>query len=125
MLPGAILVMPVLVNAAEFDDMVDTVALAEGNFALFKGLEAHWALEPDLVLVESDRTNRYLHNLLRDTKVRQMLENVTVIGDLDDTSSDISVTELCTDDKTVSSWEQQIRSASRFTALATNKDLGQ
>jgi len=83
-----------------------------------EGLEAHLAMEPDFVLVdETDGTYVYLHNLPRDSKVRHALKNVTVIGELDEHSNAISVSELIVDDKSVWSWEEQKKAGIPFYGL--------
>jgi len=116
---GAVFAMPLLVNAAEFKGQVVGHSCAnDAELCPLKGLEAHLAMEPDFVLVdETDGTYVYLHNLPRDSKVRHALKNVTVIGELDEHSNAISVSELIVDDKTVWSWEEQKKAGIPFYGL--------
>ena len=116
---SAALVMPVLVSAAEFTGQVVGHSCAnDAKLCPLEGLEAHLAMEPDFVLVdESDGTYVYLHNLPRDSKVRHALKNVTVIGELDEHSNAISVSELIVDDKSVWSWEEQKKAGIPFYGL--------
>jgi len=116
---SAALVMPVLVSAAEFKGQVVGHSCAHhAELCPLKGLEAHLAMEPDFVLVdETDGTYVYLHNLPRDSKVRHALKHVTVIGELDEHSNAISVSELIVDDKSVWSWKEQKKAGIPFYGL--------
>jgi len=116
---GAVFAMPLLVNAAEFTGQVVGHSCAnDAKLCPLEGLEAHLAMEPDFVLVdETDGTYVYLHNLPRDSKVRHALKNVTVIGELDEHSNAISVSELIVDDKSVWSWEEQKKAGIPFYGL--------
>lgn len=56
-------------------------------------LDPHLALEPDFVLVVGDGYY-FLPNLPRDTKVRYVLETMTIKGNVDDKYNSIIVDEL-------------------------------
>ena len=119
LLLGVVFSVPLLVNAAEFTGQVVGHSCAHhAKLCPLEGLEAHLAMEPDFVLYdESDGTYVYLHNLPRDSKVRHALKNVTVIGELDEHSNAISVSELIVDDKSVWSWEEQKKAGIPFYGL--------
>ena len=110
LLLGAVLVMPVLVSAAEFTGTVVGHSCAnEKGLCPLEGLEEHLVMEQDFVLVdESDGTYVYLHNLPRDSKVRHALKEVTIIGELDEKSRSISVEELIVDGRKTWTWERQL-----------------
>jgi len=119
LLLGVVLSVPLLVNAAEFTGQVVGHSCAHiAKLCPLEGLEAHLAMEPDFVLYdETDGTYVYLHNLPRDSKVRHALKHVTVIGELDEHSNAISVSELIVDDKSVWSWEEQKKAGIPFYGL--------
>ncbi len=124
---GTALVMPVLVSAAEFTgQVVGHSCTSHAKLCPLEGHEEHLAMGPDFVLVdESDGTYVYLHNLPRDLKVRHALKKVTVIGEMNETSNGIAVTEMVVDGKTVWSWEQQTKGAAHITASDLNNSFGQ
>jgi len=115
MLLGAVLIMPVLVSAAEFKGQVVGHSCANvKHICPLEGLEEHLALEPDFVLVdESDGTYVYLHNLPRDSKVRHALKKVTVIGEMDEKSNAVAVKELIVDGRKVWTWERQLKEGAK------------
>lgn len=116
---GAVFVMPLLVNAAEFTGQVVGHSCAHhAKLCPLEGLEEHLAMEPDFVLVdETDGTYVYLHNLPRDSKVRHALKKVTIIGEMDEKSSGIAVTDMIIDGKTVWSLEEQIKAGRPYYGL--------
>jgi hypothetical protein len=57
-------------------------------------LDPHIALEPDFVLVTPDGEYYFLPNLPRSTKVRYVLDGVTVVGDKHRRYNLITVSEL-------------------------------
>jgi len=115
---GAVLAIPLLVSAAEFKGQVVGHSCAnEKGLCPLEGLEAHLAMEPDFVLMDTDGTYVYLHNLPKSTKVRHALKYVTVIGEYDEHSKAISVEELIVDEKSVWSWQQQKKAGIPFYGL--------
>ena len=115
LLLSTVLVLPVLVSAAEFTGMVVGHSCAHhGKLCPLDGLEEHLAMEPDFVLVdETDGTYVYLHNLPRDSKVRHALKKVTVIGELDEKSNAVAVEELIVDDRKTWTWERQLKEGAK------------
>ncbi len=57
-------------------------------------LDPHIALEPDFVVVEPDGEYYFMPNLSRDVKVRHVLEDVQVTGDINPRYRTIKVREL-------------------------------
>ncbi len=116
---SAALVIPVLVSAAKFTGQVVGHSCAQhAKLCPLTGLEDHLAMEPYFVLVdESDGTYVYLHNLPKSAKVRHVLKKVTVVGEFDEKSNAVAVTEMIVDGKTVWSWEQQTKEGRPYFGL--------
>ncbi len=66
----------------------------EGTWCPMDRLDPYIATESDFVVVVSGGDFYYLPNLSRDIKVRHVLENVQVIGDVDSKYRTIQVEEL-------------------------------
>lgn len=57
-------------------------------------LDPHIALEPDFVLQKADGEYYFLPNVRRDTKVRYVLQEVQVSGDINERYNSVMVDEL-------------------------------
>ncbi len=86
---------PLLLNAAQFSGRIIGHDCAhKGEVCPIDKLDPHITLERDFVLVKSDGEYYFLPNLPRNTKVRYVLETVTVTGEVDSKYNFIQVSEL-------------------------------
>ena len=115
---SAALVTPVSVSAVELiGKIVGSSCAHQGHFCPLENLEEHIAMEPDFVIVGEDGSYHHLHNLPRDTKVRNVGQTVTVVGSPDKSGSGIYVTHLKTGKKNIWSWEQQTKEGRPYFGL--------
>ena len=65
-----------------------------GEICPVSALDPHIALEPDFVIQKDEGDYFFMLNLPRDTKVRYVLQDVTVNGDIDERHKNIVVDEF-------------------------------
>ena len=115
---STVLVIPVLVSAAEFKGkIVGHSCAAQGHFCPLEGIEEHVVMEPDFVIMGEDGSYHHLHNLPRDTKVRHVGKSVIINGALDKESNGIYVTHLKSGETKIWSWQDQVKEGRPYFGL--------
>lgn len=90
-----LLMLPLMVNAATITGKINGFECAvAGKVCPIDKLDPHITLESDFVLQEPDGTFYLLPNVPRDIKVRYVLEEVQVTGDLNEKYKSIRVEEF-------------------------------
>lgn len=74
-------------------------------------LDPHVALEPDFVVVKEDGSYVFIPNVPRATKIRHVLKDVTVSGEVNEKLNFVQVETLMVDGKTVWSPKTQQEAA--------------
>ena len=73
----------------------------DGHECPTDNLDPHVALEPDFVVVKDDGSYIFIPNVPRATKVRYVLQDVKVSGEVNEKLNFVNVDELMVDGKTV------------------------